>query len=358
MARVDSDLLGLPIVNLADASVVGEVDGLVLDDATMKVVGFLVGLGIHEAKVLPFTAVRAIGEDAVMIEAVSVVVSISTHPQMEETALKDIALSGSRALTSSGQTVGVIGDFFIDTDTGAIVAVELLPGDSVLYPREPAVLPVSGVHRIGQYTAVLTDDYEQKLVKDLSSLQAAEAPAPGATPPPPAETGRGGRPAQRRARRDVEAAGAATPEVSGDAPGAPERPEIDTVPPEALPPVRPRRRGRTASPPEAPSPPPRPEPPSASVEPAPGPEAAPTAAPAPAVEPPPASVEPAPGPEAAPTAAPEEERRHFLLGKRVLRRVESPSGEVIADEGDTVTAETIQRAKADGLLLVLSLHVE
>ncbi|HZJ02608.1 MAG TPA: hypothetical protein VFE20_02830, partial [Thermoleophilia bacterium] len=52
------------------------------------------------------------------------------------------------------------------------------------------------------------------------------------------------------------------------------------------------------------------------------------------------------------------QQRHFLTGKRVLRRIESPSGELIASEGDVVDYEMIQRAKSQDLLLILSLNVD
>jgi sporulation protein YlmC with PRC-barrel domain len=49
---------------------------------------------------------------------------------------------------------------------------------------------------------------------------------------------------------------------------------------------------------------------------------------------------------------------HFLEGKRALRRIEGPSGEVIAEAGELVTIEMIQKAKRADQLLILSLNVE
>jgi hypothetical protein len=73
--------------------------------------------------------------------------------------------------------------------------------------------------------------------------------------------------------------------------------------------------------------------------------------------------------EAAPAEPPEESLpnpaeikspapRHFLLGKRVLRRIETPDGNVIAEADETVTFDIIQKAKAADQLLILSLNVE
>jgi uncharacterized protein YrrD len=67
MVRVDTELLGLQIVALDDASVVGEVDGLIIDDRAMKVAGFLVDLGLFEASVLPFDKASAVGADAIIV---------------------------------------------------------------------------------------------------------------------------------------------------------------------------------------------------------------------------------------------------------------------------------------------------
>jgi hypothetical protein len=42
----------------------------------------------------------------------------------------------------------------------------------------------------------------------------------------------------------------------------------------------------------------------------------------------------------------------------VLRRIEGVGSEVIAEEGDIVTHEMIQRARSSDQLLILSLNVE
>jgi hypothetical protein len=52
------------------------------------------------------------------------------------------------------------------------------------------------------------------------------------------------------------------------------------------------------------------------------------------------------------------QQKHFLIGKRVLRRIETPGGEVIAEEGESVTFDMIQKAKSSDQLLILSLNVE
>ncbi len=42
----------------------------------------------------------------------------------------------------------------------------------------------------------------------------------------------------------------------------------------------------------------------------------------------------------------------------MLRRIETPDGTVIAEGGETVTAEMVRRARASDQLLILGLNVE
>lgn len=327
MARVDTELLGLQIVALDDASVVGEVDGLIIDDRAMKVAGFLVDLGLFEASVLPFGSASAVGADAIIVPGADALTSITADPALDTLAMKDITISDARVITRAGKTVGSIGDFFVDTDSGDVVGMEFIADDQSIYPKDVAVLPSAAVLRLGRDIIVVSDDYLQRLQRDAGSLDRLthdDTPATIANPP------------------------------AADAPSELESPPKPESPHEADTPA-------TIEVDE----------PAIVAE----PEPAAVAEPAPVIvaEPEPATAtEPAIAVEAAdedevtadPPAAPTQESdlgaqpRHFLIGKRVLRRIEGVDGEVIAEEGDLVTYEMIQRARNSDQLLILSLNVE
>ena len=388
MTRLDTDLIGLQIVAMDDASVVGEVDGLVIDDIAVKVAGFLVDLGLYEASVLPFGSVRAIGNDAIIVPSGSALIPISEDTALEALACKEISVSDAKAITKSGKTVGTIGDFYVDTDNGEIVGLEFIAADRSVYPKETAVLPASTVHRLGRDLVVLNDDYAQHLLKDASSLDrldrtrtstptaAAElTPVPAAEPTPAAAAESSpvaplASPAAESGSLE-ETAGTAIAEAA---------PETMGVAAEET--AEPFSAGVTEAPAEEAAPVEESESPVAEVaEPVAASETATVHAPEPAqaeldfaddtvtqevVAPAvdggaPAAAEP-PAP-AAPAAGAEEDtfttqQKHFLIGKRVLRRIEGPNGELIAEEGDLVTFEMIQKAKSSDQLLILSLNVE
>lgn len=343
MARLDTDLLGLQVVSKENASIVGELDGLIIDGQNLRVAGFLVNLGLYEAKVLPFSRAEAIGEDAVIVAGESSVTLLSEDQELQALAEKEITLSGVVALTLAGKNVGAIGDFFVDPQTGELVGFEFLPLEEAVYPRETAVLPISVVHRLGRDIVVLTNDYDQRFVSDGEALTRKEGRRN------PAEA-----PESAAASSQTDTRGAGEPVRESPAEAAAIEPE---------PPVAEEVAGEEAQPESAQEPTREPvsQPASEPLGEGPHPEE-------PVVE------EPGFGASGSrtveegntaqiPVVGTEEDtlasqQRHFLIGKRVLRRVESPSGEVIAREGDVVDYELIQRAKRQDLLLVLSLNVD
>jgi uncharacterized protein YrrD len=368
MARVDTELLGLQIVALDNASVVGEVDGLIIDDKSMRVAGFLVDLGLFEASVLAFGSASAVGADAIIISGADSLAPITANAELDTLATRDITISDARVITRSGKSVGSIGDFFVDTDSGDVVGMEFIADDQSIYPKDVAVLPSAAVLRLGRDIVVVSDDYLQRLQRDAGSLD-------------------------RLTRDDTHATITTSPEP--ESPSAAE-PSPEPESPSAAEPSPERESPSAAEPspePESPSaaePSPEPESPSA-AEPSPEPESS-QAADTPAtvglddrpsiteVDEPAVVAEPVPMIETGPTAAvetavkeavtadapasPEPESdlgsqpRHFLIGKRVLRRIEGVDSEVIAEEGDIVTHEMIQRARSSDQLLILSLNVE
>lgn len=54
----------------------------------------------------------------------------------------------------------------------------------------------------------------------------------------------------------------------------------------------------------------------------------------------------------------EQKQRRFLLGKRVTKRIMSEEGELLADQGDIVTDELVDKVKAGGKLVELTMNIE
>lgn len=170
MARKDKEFLGLDVVSLEDASVLGEVDGLLIDETKNAVAGLILDLGIYEAKVLAYDDVVTVGEDAVMIESASSVRPISQHPILREIADRDIQLSDSLVMNDAGTIIGMVGDFFVDPATGKIKGLEIVTDiDLESVSGSVAVIPIEHV-TVGQDLVMVRHGFEEHAARTADDL--------------------------------------------------------------------------------------------------------------------------------------------------------------------------------------------
>ena len=169
MTRRDKDFMGLEVVSLEDATVVGTVDALLVDDHA-TVVGLVLDMGVYEAKVLAFSDVKSVGDDAIMIASADPVKLISEVPALEDVADLEIYVTDALAMTDQGDLVGVVGDYFVDTASGAINGIEVLPEDAEDDSDEALLVPASQVIRIGAELVMLKAGFEKSAVPDPDTL--------------------------------------------------------------------------------------------------------------------------------------------------------------------------------------------
>ena len=344
------ELLRLPIVSLETAEILGQVDEIVLDGANVRAAGFVTGMGVYEAKVLPFAAARAVGRDAVMVDGAGTLRAVAEEPELDRLIRADLSLSGATVLTETGQAVGVVGAFYLDRESGALAGFQLVPPIEIDTVPD-GLVPVRAVRRIGEALVLVDAGYEGDLRGDEDELATAFEETAAARPK--AAT----RPKRESKRR------AKAPESPADVPPTPADvvtavADVGTA----------TTQGETATVAKVASPAAEVESPLEVAPAAGGPveEAPDEEAPVAGEASPDAGGAMARLTQAQPQAeveAPVAEdgpapKRHFLIGKRVVRRIEASSGELIAGEGDTVTEEMIRRARAHDLLLVLSLNVD
>ena len=124
------ELIGRKIVALAGGERVDSVQDLIFDQQGNRVLALLVDAGgwFHAARVLPYRAVRTVGEDAVMIEAASDVLSANEDPAVTEAMQTKVGLVGLNLLTTDGKDLGRISDVYFDELTGRVVGYEATGG--------------------------------------------------------------------------------------------------------------------------------------------------------------------------------------------------------------------------------------
>ena len=154
------EVIGRKIVTLDSGERVDSVRDLIFDEQGNHVLALLVDEGgwFHAARVIPFTSVKSIGEDAVMIASADDVVSARDDATIAAAMESKSGLAGLNLLTSDGKELGRIADVFFDEISGQVVGYEATGGlfsdlssgrtfvpapESVTIGAEAAIVPPS-----------------------------------------------------------------------------------------------------------------------------------------------------------------------------------------------------------------------
>jgi sporulation protein YlmC with PRC-barrel domain len=142
-----ADLSRRPILETSTATTVGEVVHAIVDPASSSIVGFQLEGAPGDASVLPWSAIKAIGPDALTIEASSDL--RRADGRAEERAIgESLDPIGARVLDSCGVERGSVTELAFDGDTGHVETVVTTEGD----------LPGDGILGIGRYALIVDGD--------------------------------------------------------------------------------------------------------------------------------------------------------------------------------------------------------
>jgi sporulation protein YlmC with PRC-barrel domain len=153
MARTESDFLGLEVVSLEDSTVVGEVDGLLIDERHNAVAGLILDAGIYEANVVAYADLRSVEGETIFVDSSAVVQPLSRHPQLAAIAERDIRIVGEVVLDDRGDVVGIVQSYSINPTNGALVSLEVTPED--VNGATGYILSMDDVIRIGDELIVV-----------------------------------------------------------------------------------------------------------------------------------------------------------------------------------------------------------
>ncbi|MDY6268061.1 MAG: PRC-barrel domain-containing protein [Selenomonadaceae bacterium] len=307
------EILGLPIISITEGRELGMSKTLLIDAKNGKVAAITIEDEdwYRGVKLIPYTDVIAIGDDAVTITNSENILKLEDAGDYEALLDENIRVIGTKAITKSGSIQGKISELFIGDD-GTIEKCEVTAPDGT-----SSEVTNDQISIFGKQVTVIDPSGEKKNELTPAAAHAEKmAAAPAAAPAP-------------------------APAPKAEPPKAPEAPKAEAPKP-------------------APTPAPaeKPEPPKA------------TPAPAPAAKPEPPKAAPAPQKPAAPAApkvdpkqaaadkATEERHRRFLLGKKATRTIKMDNGIVIVEAGQDITEEVLQKAKLANKFIELSMNVQ
>ena len=293
------EILGLPVISITEGRELGMSKSLLIDAKN----GTIAAITIEDedwyrgVKLLPYSSVIAIGEDAVTITNSENILTLEDAGDYEAMMDANIKIIGTKAITKSGTIQGKVVEIYVG-DNGQIEKCEIEGRDGSLSEITSEQISIFGK----QVTVI--DSNPEKKTEIVAPMEAPAVDAPKAEAP--------------------------KAEIKPEAPKA-EAPKAE-VKPEA----------------------PKTEAPKAEVK----PEAPKAEAPKAEVKPEAPKAEAAdPAKEMADKATIERHRR-FLLGKTVTKDIVSRTGVVLAKEGDVVTEEILQKVNIANMLIPLSMSTK
>ena len=291
------EIIGLPVISITEGRELGMSKSLLIDAPN----GSVAAITIEDedwyrgVKLLPYSSVIAIGEDAVTITNSENILTLEDAGDYEAMMDANIKIIGTKAITKSGTIQGKVVEIYIG-DNGKIEKCEIEGRDGSI-----SEIVSEQISIFGKQVTVIDSDFEKK----TEIIAPVETPAVAApkTEVPKAEI----KEAPKAEAPKVEVKEAPKVEVK-------EAPKTET--PKA----------------EAPKP---------QVKEAPKTE--------------PKTVDAA---AQMADKATEERHRRFLLGKTVTKDIVSATGVVLAKTGDVVTEEILQKVKMANMFIDLSMNVK
>ena len=300
------EIIGLPVISITEGRELGMSKSLLIDAPN----GSVAAITIEDedwyrgVKLLPYSSVIAIGEDAVTITNSENILTLEDAGDYEAMMDANIKIIGTKAITKSGTIQGKVVEIYIG-DNGKIEKCEIEGRDGSL-----SEIVSDQISIFGKQVTVIDSDFEKK----------TEIIAPVETPA-------------------VAAPKTEAPKVEvKEAPKA-EAPKVEVK-------EAPKAEAPKAEVKEAP----KAEAPKAEIKEAPKPQ----------VKEAPKTEAPKAVDAAAQMAdkATEERHRRFLLGKTVTKDIVSATGVVLAKTGDVVTEEILQKVKMANMFIDLSMNVK
>ena len=315
------EIIGLPVISITEGRELGMSKSLLIDAPN----GSVAAITIEDedwyrgVKLLPYSSVIAIGEDAVTITNSENILTLEDAGDYEAMMDANIKIIGTKAITKSGTIQGKVVEIYIG-DNGKIEKCEIEGRDGSL-----SEIVSEQISIFGKQVNVIDSDFEKK----TEIIAPVETPAVAApkTEAPKAEIKEA--PKAEAPKAEVkEAPKAEAPKV-----------EVKEAPKAKSPKIEVKEAPKTETP--------KAETPKAE-------------APKPQVKEAPKAEAPKAVDAAAQMAdkATEERHRRFLLGKTVTKDIVSATGVVLAKTGDVVTEEILQKVKMANMFIDLSMNVK
>lgn len=130
-----TDLNKHPVLDVSSATTVGQIDDVVIDPSSRRLVGFVLRKTPNKASWLPWDSLKALGVDAATVDNAD---ALADAPGDEvPPALKQQKVISGLVLSDQGLALGTLADVEFEPESGSVTGLVLsdgrtLPGDSLV----------------------------------------------------------------------------------------------------------------------------------------------------------------------------------------------------------------------------------
>ncbi|HOX41191.1 MAG TPA: PRC-barrel domain-containing protein [bacterium] len=170
-----SDLKGKPVIAHDEGKIVEDIDDIIYNPLSGKILGFLVrheGL-IAKARVIPMRKIKAIGPDAVTIENVSDVIFVEEDDAIKDLLSNRIDIKGRKIMTEGGENLGKVVDIIFDEKSGKIDKYEVSGGLFADAYTGRSYLPPMHIITVGRDVVFVPDSVVQDFQEQEGGLKKA-----------------------------------------------------------------------------------------------------------------------------------------------------------------------------------------
>lgn len=162
-----NQILGLPIISIADGGEVGKVKSLVINPDKGSVDFITIE---HEdwqvsIKAIPFKKVIGIGEYAVTIENESAIIDLNEIPIANQLVNKKIKVLNTKMMTRKGELIGEVNEYFLNDNTGDIIGMLLTTKEKQVALSSEAVIT------FGKDIIIVSEDASSRFLKSPEELE-------------------------------------------------------------------------------------------------------------------------------------------------------------------------------------------
>jgi uncharacterized protein YrrD len=164
--KASRKFLSLPVITVREGQHLGSVKGLILDASSKTLAALLIDPKgfFKDQKIIPYHKIVSVGDDALTIDKGSQAGKATNLPDLLDLIKDKMEIIGAKVVTETGKNLGIVDEYYIDTQTGVITSIEISGGRIEGLLNGKAMLNAEHVLTIGHDVIVAEKGSEERLI--------------------------------------------------------------------------------------------------------------------------------------------------------------------------------------------------